>query len=159
MVSIRNMALLQLQYLPTIWLCSTLFFQFENTYKLKDLFRCWLFWKNINDCISMLIWNKHFKNISLYNSCHYFPIILSALKLFVFVFPSFLINSINIMFLEKLNYLTKLVYYFIIHLHWIYAEFYWHVFFLHCSKDSSRYSMAVSLVQWQAVKGLFNCPT
>ena len=152
------MALLQLQYLPRIWLCSTLFFQFENTYKLKDLFRCSLFWKNINDCIGILIWNKHLKNISLYNSCHYFPIILSALKLFVFVFPSFLINSINIMFLEKLYYLTKLVYYFIIHLYWIYAEFYWHVFLLHCSKDSSTYSMAVSLVQWQAVKGLFNCP-
>ena len=154
------MALLPLQYLPIIWLCSTLFFKFQNSYKLKNLFRCSSFWKNINDCIGMLIWNKHFKKIRLHNSCHYFPIILSALKLFVFAFSSFSIISIlNIMFLEKLNYLTKLVYYFIIHLYWIYAEFYWHVFFLHCSKDSSRYSMAVSLVQWQAVKGLFNCPT
>ena len=135
MISIRNMALLPLQYLPIIWLCSTLFFKFQNSYKLKNLFRCSSFWKNINDCIGMLIWNKHFKKIRLHNSCHYFPIILSALKLFVFVFPSFLINSINIMFLEKLNYLTKLVYYFIIHLYWFYIECYWDVFILLCSKD------------------------
>ena len=135
MISIRNMALLPLQYLPIIWLCSTLFFKFQNSYKLKNLFLCSSFWKNINDCIGMLIWNKHFKKIRLHNSCHYFPIILSALKLFVFVFSSFLINSINIMFLEKLNYLTKLVYYFIIHLYWIYIECYWDVFILLCSKD------------------------
>ena len=86
------------------------------------------------------------------------PIILSALKLFVIVLSSFLINSIlNIIFSEKSNYITALLYCFIIHLHQIYIECHWDVFILHYSKDSSTYPMVVSLVQWPAVKGLFNC--
>ena len=87
-----------------------------------------------------------------------FPIILSTLKLFVIVLSPFLINSIlNIMFSEKSNYITALLYCFIIHLHWMYIECYWDVFILHCSKDSSTYSMVVSLVRWPEVKSIFNC--
>ena len=87
-----------------IRLCTTLFFKFGNSYN------CWLLiWNNFKlTSISGTTINQTF-NFTIFKTVFQ---ILNALKLFVFVFLPFSINSIlNIMPSENFNYIFHLLHY------------------------------------------------